>query len=248
MSTTKWCAPNEVSVQPGHLPSLIRVIAVHMKKVWVLSYPCSTQQRCWSDCGCAGCSEHMPFCWFCLTAAQICYILLPFAMPCPFSAPPINTFTPIHTMHCLTHVHIHVIRPDTVGTYRYWAPKWCAPKKVSVQPVWSESLLSIWRKLGSLATHLAHSEDADQTVWMRRLIWAHAILLVLSYCSSDLLYFITFCYALSFLSPSNKHIYTHIHHALSHTRAWRNIWKKTGLMHACTCKCIQIEIKILKCY
>ena len=33
------CAPSEDSGQPGHLPSLIRVFAVHMKKVWVLSYP-----------------------------------------------------------------------------------------------------------------------------------------------------------------------------------------------------------------
>ena len=33
------CAPSEDSDQPGHLPSLIRIFAVHMKKAWVLSYP-----------------------------------------------------------------------------------------------------------------------------------------------------------------------------------------------------------------
>ena len=43
------CAPSEDSDQPGHPPSLIRVIAVPMKKAWVLSYPLSTQQRLWSD-------------------------------------------------------------------------------------------------------------------------------------------------------------------------------------------------------
>ena len=43
------CAPSEDSDQPGHLPSLIRVFAVHMKKPWVLSYPLSAQQRLWSD-------------------------------------------------------------------------------------------------------------------------------------------------------------------------------------------------------
>ena len=43
------CAPSEDSDQPGHLPSLIRVFAVHMKKDWVLSYPLSTQWRLWSD-------------------------------------------------------------------------------------------------------------------------------------------------------------------------------------------------------
>ena len=43
------CAPSEDSDQPGHLPSLIRVFAVRMKKAWVLSYPLSAQRRLWSD-------------------------------------------------------------------------------------------------------------------------------------------------------------------------------------------------------
>ena len=43
-----------------------------------------------------------------------------------------------------------------------------------LRPVWSESSLSAWRKLGSLATHLAHSEDSDQTGRMPRLIWVFA--------------------------------------------------------------------------
>ena len=45
-------------------------------------------------------------------------------------------------------------------------------------------LLSAWRKLGSLVTHWADSEDSDQTGQMLRLIWVFAghtaILLVLS--------------------------------------------------------------------
>ena len=47
-----------------------------------------------------------------------------------------------------------------------------------------KSSLSAWRKLRSLATHWAHSEDSDQTGRMPRLIWVFAgctlILLVLS--------------------------------------------------------------------
>ena len=58
----------------------------------------------------------------------------------------------------------------------------CAPSEDS------ESSLSAWRKPGSLATHLAHSEDSDQTGRMPRLIWVFdgrtVILLVLSCCSS----------------------------------------------------------------
>ena len=43
------CAPSEHSDQPGHLPSLIRVFAVRMKKACVLSYPLSAQRRLRSD-------------------------------------------------------------------------------------------------------------------------------------------------------------------------------------------------------
>ena len=42
-------APSEDSDQPGHLPSLIRVFAVRMKKAWTLTYPLSAQRRLWSD-------------------------------------------------------------------------------------------------------------------------------------------------------------------------------------------------------
>ena len=55
---------------------------------------------------------------------------------------------------------------------------------LGIRPVWSESLLSAWRNLGSLATHWVHSKDTDQTWQMPRLIWVFAgrtlILLVLS--------------------------------------------------------------------
>ena len=69
------CAPSEGSDQPGHLPSLIRVFAVRMKKSWVLSYPFCAQRRLWSDWTDAQADQslrwaHMPFRWFCHEAAQ----------------------------------------------------------------------------------------------------------------------------------------------------------------------------------
>ena len=42
---------------------------------------------------------------------------------------------------------------------------------LGIRPVWSESSLSAWRNLRSLATHSAHSVDSDQTGRMPRLIW-----------------------------------------------------------------------------
>ena len=44
-TSKKNFAPSEDSDQPGHPPSLIRVLAGHMKKAWVLSYPLSAQRR-----------------------------------------------------------------------------------------------------------------------------------------------------------------------------------------------------------
>ena len=39
------CAPSEDSEQPGHPPSLVRVLVVRMKKAWVLSYPSKVVRR-----------------------------------------------------------------------------------------------------------------------------------------------------------------------------------------------------------
>ena len=62
---------------------------------------------------------------------------------------------------------------------------------LGICPIWPQSSLSTWRKLGPLATHWAHSKDSDQTGWMPRLIWVFAghtvILLFLSWGGSNLL-------------------------------------------------------------
>ena len=71
-----------------------------------------------------------------------------------------------------------LLRPEQISLFEPLRDK---TNKVSVRPaktqislgirqVWSESSLSAWRKLGSLDTHWAHSEDSDQTGRMPRLI------------------------------------------------------------------------------
>ena len=62
------CASSEDSDQPGHLPGLIRVFAVRMKKVWLLSYPLSAQQSLWSDWVAV-----TVICWNCHEAAQMAF-------------------------------------------------------------------------------------------------------------------------------------------------------------------------------
>ena len=44
---------------------------------------------------------------------------------------------------------------------------------LGIRLVWSESLLSAWRKLGSLATHWVHSEDSDHQA-DQSLRWVHS--------------------------------------------------------------------------
>ena len=47
---------------------------------------------------------------------------------------------------------------------------------LGIRPVWSESSLSAWRKLGSLATYWAHSEDWSDWAYAQAdpsLRWAH---------------------------------------------------------------------------
>ena len=50
---------------------------------------------------------------------------------------------------------------------------------LGVRPVWSESSLSAWRKLGFLATHWAYREDSDQTGgcrgWSESLLGTHSL-------------------------------------------------------------------------
>ena len=47
--------------------------------------------------------------------------------------------------------------------------------RLGIRPVWPETSVSTWRKVGPLATHWVHSEDTDQTGRMPRLIWVFAV-------------------------------------------------------------------------
>ena len=72
------CAPREDSDDPGHHPSLIRVIAVHMKKPWALIYLLSVsedsdQTRPDAQADLSLCWAHMSFCWFCRTVAHLSF-------------------------------------------------------------------------------------------------------------------------------------------------------------------------------
>ena len=71
------CVPREDSDQPGHMPSLIRVFAVHSVGSWGPKLSSWGQQRLWSDWVDVQADlsrrAHMPFRWFCHEVAQFLY-------------------------------------------------------------------------------------------------------------------------------------------------------------------------------
>ena len=71
----------------------------------------------------------------------------------------------------LLSVCFHYVSRDMTKPTKWHIPPAKTQSSLGIRPVWSESSLSAWRKLGSLATHWAHSEDSDQTGRMPRLIW-----------------------------------------------------------------------------
>ena len=72
---TKWSVRPGKADQPGHLPSLIRVFAIRMKKPWILGYPLSALRILWSDWLYAQADlslrwAHRSFCLFCHEAVH----------------------------------------------------------------------------------------------------------------------------------------------------------------------------------
>ena len=68
---------------------------------------------------------------------------------------------------------------------------------LGIYPIWSEPSLSAWRKVESLATHLAHSKDSDQTAYAQAdlsLRWTH-----MTFC--------WFCHALAQIVPFLIYMY-----------------------------------------
>ena len=148
------CVPSEDWDQPGHPPVLIRVFAVRLKKAWVRSYPMSAQRRLWSDWADAQTDlslrwAHSHFVGF-VCRGSFLSSLYDFVW---FVVPSQRAFSPT-----LCHN----------GLVTTFEPR---HDKTNIRPVWSESSLSAWRNLWSLATHWAHCEDSDQTGRMPRLIW-----------------------------------------------------------------------------
>ena len=69
-------------------------------------------------------------------------------------------------LHCLPFLLHPVWKINHIFSKPTKRPVHLAKTRISlgISPFWSESSLSVWRKLGSSATHWTHSEDSDQVL------------------------------------------------------------------------------------
>ena len=113
---------------------------------------------------------------------------------------------------------------------------------LGIRPVWSVSSRSAWRKLGSLATHWAHSEDSGQTGRMPRLICLltgrTVILLVLSRGGSFVEVSSVICYSSTPSTPPPPNTHTLCLDCLSFISDTEHdcfYWKQ---IYVCVCVCV----------
>ena len=107
---------------------------------------------CWDFAGCTA------VCWFYHAVAQNHYFMYPF----------LSSFFSMKIEPPHDKTNKMTVRPAKTQI------------SLGIHPVWSESSLSASRKLGSLATHWAHSEDSDQTG--RCPGWSESLLGAQSFC------------------------------------------------------------------
>ena len=162
------CAPSKDSDHPGHLPSLTRVFAVHMKEAWVLSYPLIAQWGLWSD-------WEMPrLNWVFVRRTVISLVL---------------SCTGLYKVYNVWWLCLFAVMSEGIYMSRDMTKpaKWvCSQRTRSAQS--DQSLLCAqWVAKDPTFLH-ADSKDSDQTGWMPSLIRVFAgrtaTLFVLSCCGS----------------------------------------------------------------
>ena len=167
------CAPSENSDQPGHPPSLIRVFAVRMKKAWVLSYSLRAQRSLWSDR--ADVQADLSLRWahnhiigFVMSRLILfglvvfgsrCFVLnFAFWLVLVFISVLFSSWSIYLPCVCL----VTLYEPPHDKTNKVSVRPAKTQIGLGIRPIWSESSMSTWRNIGSLATQWVYSEDSDQ--------------------------------------------------------------------------------------
>ena len=192
------CAPSIDSDQPGHLPGLIRVFAVRMKKHWVLSYPLSTHWRFWLDRVDAQadlCLRWVPwsFCLFCHVVAQMLslqqyvwawldctviagifktLVMVALKFPILYQAQIDNNCIITLSVWAVTRVYYYMQYSSFTCTYILTFEP-LQPKQNGVCPVWSESSLCAQWAAISCGQRRLWSDWADAQADLN-LRWVHS--------------------------------------------------------------------------
>ena len=196
------CAPSEDTVQPGHLPSLIRVFTVCMKKAWILDHPLSAYEDFYqtgrmprliesslgshvislvlSCCGCIrSCtctsSGTMSVCMCCLSKQQRLWQDCEDEQSCPsFCCLPMWNVPFLTWAGSIIFYAQIIYEPPHDKTNNMTVRPAKTQISLGIHPVWSESsLCTQWVAKDPSFLH-ADSEDSDQTGRMPRLIWVFA--------------------------------------------------------------------------
>ena len=155
------CVPSEDTDQPGRPPTLIKVFAVHMKKLWGLSYPLSAQRRLFRLDGCPGWLEF-------LLGQQVIMLILSWGGSFNIS---------VTKFSWLISVYRYMVYAETFALNVNWAgaqqnlqnhiynraQQWLRSARLSAQ--YDQSLCYVW-----LGFHRVLREDFDQTVQLCELI------------------------------------------------------------------------------
>ena len=159
----KWHVRTAKTDQPGDPPSLIRVFAVRMKKAWVLSYLLSARRGLRSELQ---------------RTRKKRTSLRPYD--------PAHDKTNKNGMCAQRRLRstwasaqsdqsLRCPHEESLGLQLPIERTAKTQINLGIRQFWSESSLSAWRKLGSAATHWAHSEDSDQPGHPPSLIWVFAV-------------------------------------------------------------------------
>ena len=150
-----------------------------MKKAWVLSYPLSGQRRLWSDW--ADSQADLSLRW---AHTHFVGFVMSWLICCE---------TDWELLKSEVSGSMYYITIYNMSRLMTKPTKWLVRSaktqiSLNINPVWSETSLSAWRKLWSLATHWAQSKDwsdwADAQVNLSSL-GVHAILSILSWGGSN---------------------------------------------------------------
>ena len=144
------CVPSKDSDQPGHPPSLIRGCPDWSETSLCTQLVAKDPSFLHADSEDSDKTERMPRLVWVFAGRTLILLVL------SWGGSFFSTIQPSDLYNAA--VRVKIIEPRFDKTNKMSVRPAKTQVSLGIRPVWSESSLSAWRKLGSLATHCAHSE------------------------------------------------------------------------------------------